>query len=316
VKAAIESLLAAVARRCRTPLLVATDAPDEWACGAAIVVSLDALATAQVGGSVVFAADLARRTSHDRSQLVDMAWERVPPGAALVVVAPNPDARPAGEREGLLDRHELRKLLEPYGRVRRWKGQPYRFLVASALKLGEGRSDVSVDVAERYRVTAALCRGRVLELGCGRGDLAGLLLASGHEVVGVDLARRKVWLARRRHPGGRFLHGDILTVDLEPESFDTGLLPEVLEHVDEAGGDRMLERAWGFVAPGGRLVVTVPNEDCIPHANHLREFDRESLEALLARFGEPTFSLDQPYKWLLAHVERPSGAVSEDGDGS
>src|SRR6478609_10480393 len=43
--------------------------------------------------------------------------------------------------------------------------------------------------------------GRVGDLGCGPGRIAGHLASLGLEVVGVDLSPRMVEVARREHPG-------------------------------------------------------------------------------------------------------------------
>lgn len=51
---------------------------------------------------------------------------------------------------------------------------------------------------------------RVLDAGCGNGALAGELLARGCGVVGIDLGRRGVEIARAHHPAGRF---EVMPVD-------------------------------------------------------------------------------------------------------
>ena len=68
----------------------------------------------------------------------------------------------------------------------------------------------------------------------------------------------------------------------------------------------MLVKAWKLLAPGGRLIVSVPNQDCVPHPNHVREFDRRSLKKVLGRWGRPRLITDQPYKWLMMTVEKTS----------
>lgn len=58
---------------------------------------------------------------------------------------------------------------------------------------------------------------RLLDVGCGMGDLYAWLKATGREVnyTGVDIAQGMVDEARRRHPGGRFVQGDATGVDGE-----------------------------------------------------------------------------------------------------
>ena len=75
---------------------------------------------------------------------------------------------------------------------------------------------------------------RVLDVGCGNGATAGKLLASGYEVVGIDLSVSGIEVARRAHPEGRF---EVLPADehileaLACEPFDIVISTEVIEHL-------------------------------------------------------------------------------------
>jgi ubiquinone/menaquinone biosynthesis C-methylase UbiE len=79
---------------------------------------------------------------------------------------------------------------------------------------------------ERLLVTAGLAPGmRVLDLGCGTGDvslLAAKLVGPAGAVVGVDRDPRAIEEARRRAPGPNisFLEAPIDRIDLPAESFD------------------------------------------------------------------------------------------------
>jgi ubiquinone/menaquinone biosynthesis C-methylase UbiE len=125
-------------------------------------------------------------------------------------------------------------------------------------------------------------------------------------VVGVEKNASKIAQARKNCPGIEFVRQDVLKLPFACESFDTVALPEILEHVSESVGDRMLETAWRFLKPGGRLVVSVPNENCVPSRTHVRQFSRKSLAAILSRFGKPYLETRQPYKWLIMYVEKIS----------
>src|SRR5438105_371616 len=58
---------------------------------------------------------------------------------------------------------------------------------------------------------------RILELGCGRGDLLAALRPS--RGVGIDFSPGMVGLAQERYPELEFVEGDVHTVDLN-EEFD------------------------------------------------------------------------------------------------
>jgi 2-polyprenyl-3-methyl-5-hydroxy-6-metoxy-1,4-benzoquinol methylase len=157
----------------------------------------------------------------------------------------------------------------------------------------------------RARITAKLMQGSVIDLGCGEGHLAGLIAENGHAVVGIDKNRDKIEIAKALYPKVSFTVGDLRKTGLPERSFDTVLLAEVLEHLPEDVGKEAIEAAMRLLKPGGRLVVSVPNEDCVPHRNHLQEFDRRSLRRLLEPHGKTKLVTEQPYKWLLMLVEKP-----------
>ncbi|HUD70560.1 MAG TPA: class I SAM-dependent methyltransferase [Dongiaceae bacterium] len=102
---------------------------------------------------------------------------------------------------------------------------------------------------------------RILEAGCGRRwvvDLGG----AARRITGVDLDARA--LAHRRDVVGDLdeaVHGDLATVSFPPESFDVIYSAYVLEHV--AGAEAVLERFLGWLAPGGLLVLKIPERGSV-----------------------------------------------------
>src|SRR5204862_6804994 len=77
-------------------------------------------------------------------------------------------------------------------------------------------------------------RERVLDVGCGKGELAlDLAERTGAHVVGVDVSPRYLAFARERssHPNVEYVEADVLTWRPE-EPFDAVVLSNVLEHVD------------------------------------------------------------------------------------
>src|SRR3954470_16817011 len=61
---------------------------------------------------------------------------------------------------------------------------------------------------------------RLLDVACGGGQLAAKAAARGADVVGVDVSRTQVGLARSRHPGMRFEPADAATLPFEAHIFD------------------------------------------------------------------------------------------------
>src|SRR5262249_13083378 len=108
------------------------------------------------------------------------------------------------------------------------------------------------------RIAQALAPGeRVLELGCATGLMTTLLAGEGRELVAVD--RSAPYLQRLR---SRRLDGvTALLVDVDAfapeERFDHVVATNLLHEVADPGA--LLARAGSWLAPGGRLHVTLPN---------------------------------------------------------
>jgi SAM-dependent methyltransferase len=116
--------------------------------------------------------------------------------------------------------------------------------------------------------------GRLLDVGCGRGDLGTWFIARGWSVVGVEPSSDACALARSRGLDARV--GTLSDVALEPDSFDAVVFRQSLEHVLDPLAD--LSRAFALLRPGGKIAVSVPNFGCFQSR----------------RFGACWFHLDVP----------------------
>ncbi len=249
--------------------------------------------------TIVFGDDFAALASEDRHRALILAKSVLSAKGRLVVTVPNYAVEGSHAETDGMDARELRSLLKHFGEPKVVMTQPLRWL----LMYVDQERPVRREDRHRFKVIARLCQGTTLELGCGRGDLSAEVARRCRSVTGVDMNRGKISAARRRYNNVAFLAANILDLPFSDPIYDTVILAEVLEHFDEELGDRVLEIAWQLVAPGGRLIVSVPNENCIPHVNHLREFTARSLIQLLSQYGTPNLSHDQPYKWLVSYVE-------------
>jgi SAM-dependent methyltransferase len=100
-------------------------------------------------------------------------------------------------------------------------------------------------------------RERVLDLGCGKGELAAdIAERAGATVVGVDRYAEYLRFARERFRDPRltFVEADIVEYD-PPEPFDVVVLSNVLEHV--AGRVALLRRIVERARPS-RILIRVP----------------------------------------------------------
>ena len=100
---------------------------------------------------------------------------------------------------------------------------------------------------------------RVLDVGCGTGDILSRLQAKGADATGLDLSPLMVQIARERgcqaelYGGGKF--------PLPDESFDIALIYQVIINLPELHiAENLLSEAARVIRPGGMILV-----GAVPH---------------------------------------------------
>lgn len=151
------------------------------------------------------------------------------------------------------------------------------------------RADAGVDLLPHEAVGQTL-----LDIGCGSGANLSRFSSRGFAVTGVEPDEAARGVASKY---GRVYSGtaEMLPEEVRHHSYDTILLSHVLEHCIEPRA--VLFNAKDLLAPGGRLIIEVPNNaaagfrsyrQCWPWTDvprHLHFFTRQSLHELLLRCG-------------------------------
>jgi 2-polyprenyl-3-methyl-5-hydroxy-6-metoxy-1,4-benzoquinol methylase len=166
---------------------------------------------------------------------------------------------------------------------------------------------------------------RVLDIGCGNGNLCAAFQRQGCQAVGIDLSESGIALARQHFPDCRFelLGVGEMTLDRLGESpFDIVVSTEVIEHLY---APRVLPRAaFAALKPGGLFVVTTPyhgfaknlalslsnhwnvHADPLWDGGHIKLFSRQTLFRILedAGFSDLRFRGvgRLPYLWMSMAV--------------
>ena len=104
-------------------------------------------------------------------------------------------------------------------------------------------------------------RGDIVELGAGHGTFVERLAERG-PVLAVEPSSRAVAQMQARYAGDdRITVLEGTDMSLEPESCDTIVLSNVLEHI--ADDDKVLKSLYAALRPGGRVVVFSPAFDLL-----------------------------------------------------
>lgn len=96
---------------------------------------------------------------------------------------------------------------------------------------------------------------RVLDLGCGTGELTAEIAGTAESVVGVDRSAAMIERARERETAARFRQADAREVTAD-RPFDAAFSNAVLHWIDDQDDHRrVLERVHDTLVPGGRFVA-------------------------------------------------------------
>ncbi|KAJ7634494.1 S-adenosyl-L-methionine-dependent methyltransferase [Roridomyces roridus] len=102
----------------------------------------------------------------------------------------------------------------------------------------------------------------VLELGCGAGVPATqTLISHGLAVTGNDISASQIELARQHIPSATLIHGDMLTLSFEPETFDAVLGFYSIFHLPKEEQALMIEKIKGWLKPRGWFLANFQFEE-------------------------------------------------------
>jgi SAM-dependent methyltransferase len=140
---------------------------------------------------------------------------------------------------------------------------------------------------------------RMLDIGSGTGEFAEEFCRRypSSAFLGLELSAAGVELSRRRARLAKFVQRDLLQPAASKDGMDfaatDALCTEVLEHLEDPRV--LLQNAAAYMAPGCRLVVTVPGGPMnafYRHIGHRRHYSPVELTSLLEQSG---FSVEKAY---------------------
>jgi SAM-dependent methyltransferase len=92
---------------------------------------------------------------------------------------------------------------------------------------------------------------KVLDLGCGDGQIARALAAQGSDVLGVDPTQLHIDVAIERGGGPRYLLGGATKIPADDEAFDAVVACLVFEHIDQM--DEAMTEVARVLKPNGQF---------------------------------------------------------------
>ena len=103
--------------------------------------------------------------------------------------------------------------------------------------------------------------GSMLEVGCGGGQDADMLIAAGYDYLGTDASNGMVSLASRKHPGIIFQHINLYDLASLERQFDTFWCNAVLLHIPKRRIDEALQSILTVIRPEGVGFISMKDGD-------------------------------------------------------
>lgn len=123
--------------------------------------------------------------------------------------------------------------------------------------------------------------GKTLEVGCGIGRLLKSLPAGS---VGVDHNSHSIEIAKKNGCTALTAADFKKSKHAEKGSYDSILIPHVIEHMNEKDNIKMLKEYIPFLKKNGKIIVICPQEKGYStDATHVDFYDFDALEGLLGK---------------------------------
>lgn len=151
-------------------------------------------------------------------------------------------------------------------------------------------------------------QNRLLDIGCGAGELMAQHCELGWCVTGIELNSRAAALGRSR---GLDVHnGTVFDAPFDGREFDVILMSQVIEHLPDPV--RALRRAARWLGAGGKIILTTPNASSLAFRyfgsrwfpleapRHLFLFDPDTISLLAATAGlRSRYSKTRCEGWII-----------------
>jgi cyclopropane fatty-acyl-phospholipid synthase-like methyltransferase len=102
----------------------------------------------------------------------------------------------------------------------------------------------------------------ILDLGCGSGKpIDRFLVNRGHKVIGVDISKKQIKLAKRNVPEARYVVKDISSLHKEEYNVDAVISFYTILHISRDNHQELFYIINSFLPEGGLILVTMASSE-------------------------------------------------------
>ena len=132
---------------------------------------------------------------------------------------------------------------------------------------------------EIYHSIKFLGNEKILDIGCGFGDLLKFFRNSGHnsELVGIDISDGMIEEARLDNSNIKFSVADAENMDFNDNSFDIVICKHALYHFNDI--DKVINEVFRILKDNGKFIITINSLDSSSRENvqNMKQFISKSL---------------------------------------
>ena len=126
-----------------------------------------------------------------------------------------------------------------------------------AVEWEKEHSDTSYWKKEFETFKKLLPKGKVLEIGCGGGRDAKVLISMGYKYIGTDIANEFIKVAKQVVPEGKFLTRNVYNLSFDNIKFDGFWASGIFIHIPKNRIDLTLQELRRVVRPNGVGFISV-----------------------------------------------------------
>lgn len=149
---------------------------------------------------------------------------------------------------------------------------------------------------ERYSITKDQ---KILDLGCGRGDLLNMFSSQGFDIYGADIAKSNIDVYSKDI---QYFDFNTDTYKYQDNTFDVIYSKSVIEHISNI--DHFIKEQIRILKPGGLLILLTPNWNSQMNIfyndyTHIRPYTQKGLNNLLESYDFKEVNTEKFYQYPL-----------------
>ncbi len=127
---------------------------------------------------------------------------------------------------------------------------------------------------------------KVLDIGCGRGEVTHYCHQQGAEVVGLDFSQAAIKIAKKTYPQILFIHQDIFRYQPETK-FSLIIMLDFIEHIPKSQFKNLLRKCHYWLKKDGQILIHTnekKQEEApgVPfHPTHINLLTSQELKSIL-----------------------------------